>query len=430
MVDRSSTPSLAMWAGIECTVNRVGDRYFDQLVRTGHHARVGDLDLIAELGVRTVRYPVLWERHAPRGLPAADWSWSDERLGRLRALGIEPIVGLVHHGSGPAHTSLVDERFPEELAAYARAVAARYPWVTRFTPVNEPLTTARFSALYGHWFPHARDDASFVRALLVQCRATALAMRAIREVIPGAELVSTEDLGSTQSTPRLAYQAAFENERRWLSLDLLCGRVDRAHPLRQWLVKAAAGDAMIEEVLEELAARPCPPSIVGLNYYLTSERWLDDAWQRWPAWSHGGNGQHRYADVHAVLAGKMLGLAPLLQAAWERYRLPLAITEAHLGGTRDEQLRWLVDIYNAASRARGAGVDVRAVTAWSTFGCYDWHILVTREDGCYEPGLYDIRGPSPRPTALARAVRALAAGTRPDHPVLAAPGAWARELAS
>src|SRR5688572_16580971 len=106
MVDRSSTPSLVMWAGIECTVNRVGDRYFDQLVRSGHHARAGDLDLIEQLGVRTVRYPVLWERHAPRGLADADWSWADERLGRLRELGIEPIVGLVHHGSGPAHTSL------------------------------------------------------------------------------------------------------------------------------------------------------------------------------------------------------------------------------------------------------------------------------------------------------------------------------------
>lgn len=419
-----------MWAGIECTVNRVGDRYFDQLVRSGHHARLSDLDLIAQLGVRTVRYPVLWERHAPRGLADADWSWADERLGRLRDLGIEPIVGLVYHGSGPAHTSLLDERFPEQLAAYARAVAERYPWVTRFTPVNEPLTTARFSALYGHWYPHARDDASFVRALLIQCRATALAMRAIREVTPEAELVTTEDLGATQSTPRLAYQAAFENERRWLSIDLLCGRVDRAHPLWPYLAKAGAGTGFLEALLEELVARPCPPSIVGFNYYLTSERWLDDAWERWPAWSHGGNGKHRYADVHAVLAHKMRGVGLLLEAAWERFGLPLAITEAHLGGTRDEQLRWLVDVYDAASAARDAGIDVRAVTAWSMFGCYDWHILVTREDGFYEPGLYDVRGPCPRPTALARAVRALASGTRPDHPVLAAPGAWARELAS
>ena len=31
---------------------------------------------------------------------------------------------------------------------------------------NEPLTTARFSALYGAWYPHAKDDALFSRAVV------------------------------------------------------------------------------------------------------------------------------------------------------------------------------------------------------------------------------------------------------------------------
>ena len=146
-----SRPRLELWAGLECTVNRVGAEYVDQLELSGHAHRLTDLDLLADLGVRTVRYPVLWERVADRGLEEADWSWADERLGRLRELGIRPVVGLVHHGSGPRETSLLDPRFPERLAEYARAVAERYPWVDAYTPVNEPLTTARFSALYGHW---------------------------------------------------------------------------------------------------------------------------------------------------------------------------------------------------------------------------------------------------------------------------------------
>src|SRR5215213_905302 len=95
---------------------------------------------------------------------AYDWRWSDQRLARLRDLGITPIVGLLHHGSGPRWTSLTDPAFPERLAAYAGAVAARYPWVQDYTPLNEPLTTARFSGLYGHWYPHGDDDATFVRA--------------------------------------------------------------------------------------------------------------------------------------------------------------------------------------------------------------------------------------------------------------------------
>ncbi|NJK72614.1 MAG: phospholipid carrier-dependent glycosyltransferase, partial [Synechococcaceae cyanobacterium SM2_3_60] len=51
--------------------------------------------------------------------------------------------------------------------------------------------------------------------------------QAIRQVNPAAKLVQTEDLGKNFSTPLLAYQAEFENQRRWLSFDLLCGRVDR-----------------------------------------------------------------------------------------------------------------------------------------------------------------------------------------------------------
>ena len=149
---------LELWAGIECSVVRVGERYVDQVELTGHASRPDDIDRLAELGVRAVRYPVLWERVQPHADREPDWSFSDERLGRLRALGIRPIVGLVHHGSGPSYTSLLDDSFVSGLAAFARLVAERYPWVLDFTPVNEPLTTARFSALYGHWYPHAKDD--------------------------------------------------------------------------------------------------------------------------------------------------------------------------------------------------------------------------------------------------------------------------------
>lgn len=192
-----------MWGGVECTVNRVGDRYLDQIALSRHDRRASDLETFASLGVTAVRYPILWER-------TRDWSWPDARLARLRELGVRPIVGLVHHGSGPRDTSLLDPAFPERLAAYALRVAKRYPWVKDWTPVNEPVTTARFSALYGHWYPHAHDDAAFGRALENQLRASVLAMRVIRTVVADARLVQTEDIGFTHATPGLAYQAAFE----------------------------------------------------------------------------------------------------------------------------------------------------------------------------------------------------------------------------
>jgi dTDP-4-dehydrorhamnose reductase len=410
---------LEVWGGIECTVNRVGDEHFDQLRRSGHDERISDLDLVASLGIRTLRYPVLWERVERDG-----WAWSDERLGRLRELGIRPIVGLVHHGSGPLTTNLLEPSFATGLAEFAAAVAERYPWVELWTPVNEPLTTARFSALYGHWYPHARDDLSFARALLNECRAVVLSMRAIEDAAPHSRLVQTEDVGKTHSTEFLRYQAELENERRWLSLDLLAGELTPERPMWAWLRAAGVEEGELEWFLEN----PRPPDVVGLNHYLSGERFLDERLELYPLDSHGGNGIDEYADVLAarVLGAGADGPEAVLREAWERYGLPLAVTEAHNGCTREEQLRWLDEVWSAAHRARAAGADVRAVTVWSLFGAYGWADLCRSGVEDYEPGVFDLAGPQRRATALAAMTRALATEGRFEHPVLAGDGWWRR----
>ena len=415
---------IALWGGVECTINRVGDRYFSQLDRSGHAGRREDLDRFASLGVQVLRYPLLWEHIAPDGIEQADWSWPDERLIHLHQLGIEPIIGLVHHGSGPPHTSLVDPAFAEKLARYAAAVAARYPWVQRFTPVNEPLTTARFSGLYGVWYPHAKDDRSFIRALLNQCRATVLAMHAIREIIPEARLVQTDDLGKTYSTPELAGLADFYNERRWLAWDLLCGQVQPGHALWDDLISTGidAGEFLW------FRDHPCPPAVIGVNYYITSERWLDHRRDRYPEPYSGSYRGHLCVDIETprVFQTPTSGIAPLLLEAWQRYRLPLAVTEAHIDANREDQLRWFSEIWQGAQQARQQGAEVVAVTAWALLGSFDWNCLVAREDGYYEPGPFDIRSPLPRPTALAQLLRELSAAREPSHPVLQAEGWWRR----
>ncbi|GAC1533030.1 MAG: hypothetical protein NVS2B4_13280 [Ramlibacter sp.] len=428
MIAGAMSDRLELWAGPECTVNRVGDHYLDQMRYSGFDRRLDDLDRLASLGISRLRFPLIWERTAPDGPASANWSWAAERLARLRELRVNPIAGLLHHGSGPPHTSLVDPRFAQLLAEYAGAVAERFPDLDAYTPVNEPLTTARFSGLYGTWYPHGRSDRAFVRCLLGQIQGTVLAMRAIRRVNPQARLVQTDDLGyTTAATPRLQYQADFENHRRWLSHDLLCGRVDRQHPLWPWLV----GHGATEPELQALVDQPCPPDIIGVNAYLTSERFLDDRLQLYPEQLRGGNGRDRYADVETarVMGAHIGGFSARLRETCERYGLPVSITEVHLGCTREEQMRWLFQAWTAAQKLRDQGLDIRAVTLWAAMGTFDWDSLVTREQGHYEPGLWDVRGGGdPRPTALARVARQLGHGETPDHPVLQGPGWWQRDL--
>jgi dTDP-4-dehydrorhamnose reductase len=420
-----AAPPLELWGGAECTIVRVGDTWRNQAMETGHHERSNDIDLIAELGVTTVRYPILWEAVAPESPDQLDFSWTDERLAMLKERGIKVIGGLCHHGSGPHYTSLLDPDFPRKLADYAAKVAERYPWIDQWTPVNEPLTTARFSALYGHWYPHTKDFAPFARALAHESLGTLLAMREIRAASPGAKLVQTEDLGKTFSTAPLRYQAAHENERRWLSLDLLCGRVKEGHPFHARLLKSGVPS----ETLKMLGTGEATPDLIGINHYLTSERFLDHRIDLYPGQEPGGNGRHVYIDAEAVRVKRLhlnTGFAPRLREAWERYRIPMAITEVHHGCTRDEQLRWVAEVWKTASALREEGMDLRAVTLWSLFGNVDWRSLLTRKDGVYDVGVFDARSRTPRPTVIAQAAKAFARGEDFDHPVLDLPGWWRR----
>ena len=417
-------PDLELWGGHECTVNRVHGRYRDQTVLSGHQDRIEDLERFAGLGLKALRYPVVWERVAGNGPGGHDWRWTDERLAEIRRLGMRPIAGLLHHGSGPACTSLTSDNFVSLFADYAGAAAERYPWIEDWTPVNEPLTTARFSALYGHWYPHANDEKSFWIAFLNQIDGVRAAMARIRAVNPSARLVQTEDLGQTYSTPPLAEQAAFENHRRWLTWDLLTGSVDHDHPF--WARFRRFG---LTDRLRAIADAPCPPDVIGVNHYLTSERFLDHRLDRYPPERRGGNGQVAYADVEAVrvMSPGPVGLAGLMEQVWKRYGLPLAVTEAHNGCTREEQMRWTLEAWRTAERMRARGADVRAVTAWALLGSYDWNSLLTVDAGHYEAGAFDLRPGAPRSNAMTRMLADLAAGREP-HPVARAQGWWRRDV--
>jgi dTDP-4-dehydrorhamnose reductase len=416
---------MKLWGGIECTHTRVGERVSDQLAQGGHYARRTDLPAIAALGIGTLRYPLLWERAfiAP-GI--FDWRFADERLTQLQMLGITPIAGLVHHGSGPVSVDLTSDGFAEGLAEYAGSLARRHPWLEYYTPINEPLTTARFCGLYGHWFPHAHDDHSFVRILLNECRATVLAMRAIREVNPQAKLVQTDDLGTIYSTGHMAYQAEFENHRRWLAWDLLCARVDRAHPLYAYLRGCGAGSAE----LDWFRANPCPPDIIGIDHYVTSDRFLDENLFRYPSGSWGKNRRDSYADIDAVRVLERPGtsLRHIIQAASKRYGLPIALTEIHIGCAEAEQIRWLDEAWNTCTQLAASGVDIRAVTAWALLGSYDWDSLLTQQRGHYEAGAFSLKSGIPRPTALAGYISALGAEeTSPDIIRILETAGWWRQ---
>ena len=266
-------------------------------------------------------------------------------------------------------------------------------------------------------YPNGRDSATFWRALQAKARDGA----GMRD--PGGAAGRTHVQTDTWAAPvhaRLYYQPIS-------TTTLSCWQ---GTPVRRVMRRARCGGA--EPLMHARRRRPLVSAMRAIrhhrsHHYVTSDV-SDERVERYPPPTHGGNGRERYADVEAVrvLAAPTGGIGPLLEEAWARYGLPLAVTEVHLHAPREDQLRWLAETWNAACQARHAGIDVQAVTVWALLGSRDWDCLLTRCDDHYEPGAFEVRGDTLRPTAIARLATQLATGVMSQHPVLSGPGWWRR----
>lgn len=228
--------SIEIWGGLKCTINRVRDNYHDQFEFCGHCNRENDINLLGSPGINMLRFPVL--------------------------------------------------------------VAAKFPWLEYYSPINEPLTTARFCGLYGYWYPHEKSDYSFYKILLSECKATITAMKAIYKINPNAKLISTEYLGKCCSTPLLKYQADLKNERRWLSYKLLYRKLTPDKLMYKRLLKAEIEELELQYFLSSNFA----PHTAGFNYYITFERYLDEDITKYPEEYNGENRTHTYADTKIIKA--------------------------------------------------------------------------------------------------------------------------------
>src|SRR5207237_9966024 len=137
---------------------------------------------------------------------------------------IAPIVDLCHFGVPDWIGDFQNPDFPKLFAEYARAFATRFPWVKRYTPVNEIFVAATFSAQLGWWNERLSSDRTFVTALKHLCQANVLAMRAILDVQPNTAFIQSESSEYYHAeSPTCLHYAQVLNEKRFLALDLTYG---------------------------------------------------------------------------------------------------------------------------------------------------------------------------------------------------------------
>ncbi len=379
-------PEDFLWAsGIENTFvpqTRPGHRALDEYQLMGHYEHWReDLALARELGVGAMRWGVPWYRVEPLE-GEFDWRWTDAVIPYMvEELGIIPIIDLMHYGCPFwLRREFASAEYPEAVAAYVGAFATRYRGLVRwYTPLNEPIVTALFCGKRGVWPPYLRGDSGYVRILLQVIRGIERTCETLRAVDPGCVLVHVEASGLSRTAREdLAAIAMEEQSRSFLPYDLLAGQVGPEHPLFPWLVRSGASP----DELADIAAAGIPMDVLGLNFY--------------PQWST----TQLYIDRRGRLAYRPVeqdgsGFVSLIESYFQRYRVPIIVTETSARGPEDVRARWLEASVAAIRKLRARGVPVVGYTWFPLFTMVDWRYRFGRgpvEEYRLDLGLYTLGG--------------------------------------
>jgi beta-glucosidase/6-phospho-beta-glucosidase/beta-galactosidase len=354
----NSAPVIAGLDGKPCRI--------DQMAASGHDRRWReDFRLVRELGIRCLRYgPPYYRTHIGPG--RYDWTFADETFGELRRLGIVPIADLCHFGLPDWLGNFQNPDFPRYFEEYAAAFSRRFPWVWLYTPINEMLVTAEYSALRGYWNERLCSDQAFVTALAHVVEANVRASEAILRACSPWFVQSESTRYYHPYNPDAAAWADYLNERRFLSLDLNYGRPPSAR-MMAYLFANGMSRARFDCFMQR---ETWPSCVMGTDYYETSESVV-------------------FPD-RTTRGSNVLGYYGLTRQYYDRYRLPVMLTETNQIQELDAMF-WLERQWANVLRLRQEAYPVIGFTWYSLTDQVDWDIDLRQQNHRVTAnGLYDL----------------------------------------
>jgi beta-glucosidase len=376
----TDTPFL--WAtGIEDTFiphTRPGLRALDEYELTQHYQLwERDFDLVAETGVKYIRWGIPWYRVQPAP-DQWDWAWTDQVLDYLVNLkGITPILDLMHYGTPSwLENSFINASYPQRVAEFAREVVARYKSIVRYyTPLNEPMVNADMCGNKAEWPPYLSGDDGYVKLTLALAKGIILTTRAIKAEQPDAITVQVEAMWHTfTEDPTLEEQVAQNNERQYLCFDLSTGRMADNYVLADFLFS----NGMTGLDMDWLQRHAVTFDLLGVNFY---------------PWSYGEIRKGSKDSIRYV-TGTTSGekIAEVIRVAYERYHIPVMVTETSAKQDVKGRAKWMDETLDTVRALRVEGIPVVGYTWFPLFTMVDWAYRTGRrplKDYLMHLGLYD-----------------------------------------
>lgn len=369
-----SVKSVMLATGFECSYPTVqhGKRR-DELEGTRHYeCWREDFELCKHIGAQYVRYGLpYYSMHV--SAHQYNWSWADQVLPVMRDMGLVPILDLCHFGVPDWVGGFQNTDWPELFADYAEACVIRYPWIRYFTPVNELLVCARFSGKQGIWNEQETSDKAMVTAHANMCRATLLSIERILKHRPDAVFFQSEAAEQVyERSPEARDKVAFLNQLRYITFDFLYG-----HPPDADILYFLMDQGMTRKTFEwfmQHGKAAAPHCVMGMDYYKLNERVLH------PDGSQQGG------------VGPVLGWANIARQYFQRYHMPMMLTETNTIGTDPtEAVNWLWSTWHNVEYLREEGIPVLGYTWYSLTDQIDWDIQLRRIEGHVDPvGLYKL----------------------------------------
>jgi len=237
-------PRLAV--GYECTPvcdaeKRCG-KPRDVLDATRHYERFEhDFDLQQSLGIRELRYPACWDK-----VLVAPYEYDFESIApimnSMRRRGFVPTIDLCHHKVPKIiESGFANREFPNHLLDFALAFQEAFPFVERYTIINEPAVTALFhSTEFGLWAQH-----KWANVFLNMAEAISNVSRALKRRNPHIRFFQPEpidhDAAAVNADEEILAHVKFLREHGRFGMDnLLRGKINEAHPFFRRLIERGA----------------------------------------------------------------------------------------------------------------------------------------------------------------------------------------------